>query len=52
MTAILIDPLESNERAIRFYRRLGFRFVENRRFGLDDTAVHRLERADWEARSR
>lgn len=52
VTAIVIDPLESNERAIRFYRRLGFRFVENRRFGLDDTAVHRLQRKEWEARAK
>jgi aminoglycoside 6'-N-acetyltransferase len=45
--AILIDPLESNDRARRFYERLGFRFVENRRFGDDDCAVYRLERGDW-----
>lgn len=52
VTAILIDPLESNTRAIRFYQRLGFRFVEHRRFGEDDCAVHQLERATWEARRR
>lgn len=52
VTAILIDPLVSNVRAIRFYQRLGFRFVENRRFGEDDCAVHQLDRADWEARRR
>jgi aminoglycoside 6'-N-acetyltransferase len=50
VTAVLIDPLASNERAIRFYQRLGFRFVERRTFGLDDCAVHRLERVEWEAR--
>lgn len=43
--AVIIDPLADNVRARRFYERLGFRFVENRRFGLDDCAVYRLERA-------
>ena len=33
VTAILVDPLETNVRAHRFYERLGFRFVERRRFG-------------------
>lgn len=47
VTAIVIDPLVSNARAIRFYERLGFRFVEERRFGEDLCAVHRLERRDW-----
>ncbi|MBL8889976.1 MAG: acetyltransferase [Planctomycetaceae bacterium] len=42
--AILIDPLVSNERAIRFYQRMGFRFVEHRRFGDSDCAVYRLDR--------
>lgn len=46
--AILIDPMASNTRARRFYERLGFRFVENRRFGDDDCAVYRLERGDWQ----
>ena len=50
VTAVLIDPLASNVRAIRFYERLGFRFVERRTFGLDDCAVHRIERGEWEAR--
>jgi aminoglycoside 6'-N-acetyltransferase len=49
--AILIDPLARNTRAIRFYRRLGFRPVEERRFGEDLCLVHRLERADWQSRS-
>ncbi|MCG8554915.1 MAG: acetyltransferase [Proteobacteria bacterium] len=46
--AILIDPMASNDRARRFYERLGFRFVENRSFGDDDCAVYRLERGDWQ----
>lgn len=45
--AILIDPLETNRRARRFYERLGFRFVEKRRFGADDCAVYRLARGEW-----
>ena len=47
VTAILIDPLASNERAHRFYERLGFEFVERRQFGADDCFVYRLERARW-----
>ena len=47
--AVLIDPLFSNTDARRFYERLGFRFVERRRFGADDCAVYRLDRADWAA---
>lgn len=45
VTAIIIDPLASNLRAIRFYERLGFRAVERRRFGDDDCLLMRLERA-------
>lgn len=44
VTAIIIDPLASNTRAIRFYERLGFRPVERRWFGADDCLVMRLER--------
>jgi aminoglycoside 6'-N-acetyltransferase len=48
VTAILIDPLADNARALRFYERLGFRFAERRVFlGVDDCAVYRLTRADW-----
>lgn len=42
--AILIDPLAANMRARRFYERLGFKFVEERDFGLDHCAVYRLDR--------
>lgn len=42
--AVLIDPLASNTAAHRFYERLGFRFVERRMFGKDDTFVYRLDR--------
>jgi aminoglycoside 6'-N-acetyltransferase len=47
VTAVLIDPLASNTRAQRFYERLGFQFVEPRRFDDDDCFVYRLNRADW-----
>lgn len=41
---ILIDPLESNYRAHRFYELLGFHFVENRWFEKDYCRVYRLDR--------
>jgi aminoglycoside 6'-N-acetyltransferase len=44
VSAVLIDPLASNVRAHRFYERIGFRFVERRRFGDHDCFVYRLER--------
>ncbi len=42
--AIVIDPLETNVRAIRFYERVGFRFVERRNFFGDDCVVMIMER--------
>jgi aminoglycoside 6'-N-acetyltransferase len=48
VTAVIIDPLVSNIRAIGFYQRLGFRPVEQRRFNDDDCWVHRIDRADFE----
>jgi aminoglycoside 6'-N-acetyltransferase len=45
---ILIDPLESNTAAIRFYKRLGFKYVEQRRFGNSVCAVHELTRQGWQ----
>ena len=42
--AVLIDPLASNVDAIRFYRRMGFEFVESRDFGDGDCHVYRLAR--------
>jgi aminoglycoside 6'-N-acetyltransferase len=47
VTAVLVDPLARNTRAHRFYRRLGFRLVERRRFDDDDCLVLRLERDAW-----
>ena len=47
VSAVLIDPLASNSRAHRFYERLGFRFLERRRFRDDECFVYRLDRADY-----
>lgn len=44
---IWIDPLESNKDAVRFYERIGFEFVERRRFGEDDCLVYQLKRENW-----
>ena len=45
--SVLIDPLASNHRAIRFYQRLGFGPVAERRFGDDDCLVMELAAAEW-----
>ena len=48
---VVIDPLNSNADAHRFYQRLGFKPEGRRLFnGEDDCLVHRLTRADWEGR--
>ena len=47
VSAVLINPLASNTRAHRFYERIGFRFLERRRFGDDECFVYRLERVDY-----
>ena len=44
MTAIVIDPLASNTRAHKFYRRLGFAAEDRRMFGDDDCLVHHSNR--------
>jgi aminoglycoside 6'-N-acetyltransferase len=49
VSAVLVDPLAANIRAHRFYERLGFRFVERRRFGADDCCVYRLDRSGSES---
>lgn len=49
VTAIVIDPLESNTRAIAFYRRLGYVQVERRTFGDDECLVLKLTRDAWRA---
>jgi len=47
ITAIIIDPLASNRDAHRFYERLGFRFIEERRFGQDHCFVFKLDRETY-----
>ncbi len=46
--AVIIDPLASNKDAHRFYKRLGFKFVEERSFDEDDCFVFVLTREDWQ----
>jgi aminoglycoside 6'-N-acetyltransferase len=48
VTAVLLDPLVTNERAHRFYVRLGFERVERRMFGNDDCYVYRFDRTAWD----
>lgn len=50
VNAVLIDPLADNTRAIRFYERFGFVFVERRRFGMHDCSVYQLTRKQYEQR--
>ena len=50
VTAVVIDPLNSNTAAHRFYRRLGFTPEGRRMFDQDDCLVHRLTRETWEMR--
>lgn len=50
VTAVLIDPLESNVAARRFYERLGFVTVGPRVFGTDHCMVYRLDREAWSSR--
>lgn len=50
VTAVLIDPLERNVDARRFYRRMGFVDVGPRRFGADDCMVMRITRDGWDRR--
>jgi aminoglycoside 6'-N-acetyltransferase len=52
VTAVLIDPLETNVKAHRFYERLGFTFVQKRQFGEDHCFVYRLDRSTWNRRKR
>ena len=48
VTAVIIDPLASNSRAHKFYRRLGFVPIGRRLFNdEDDCLVHELAREAW-----
>jgi aminoglycoside 6'-N-acetyltransferase len=44
VTKILIDPLATNTKAHRFYERLGFKFVEERKFDDSECFVYELKR--------
>ena len=44
---ILIDPYSSNIKAIKFYEKLGFEFVENREFEGILCSVHRYTREQF-----
>lgn len=44
---ILLDPLESNTKAIKFYEQLGFTFIEFRQFPDVKSPVYTLKRATW-----
>ena len=44
VTAVLVDPLDCNIRAHRFFQRLGFEYVVQRRFGEDSCFIYRLTR--------
>src|SRR5262249_15053394 len=50
--AIIIDPLNTNTRAHKFYQRMGFIPTHRQTFNgeEDDCLVHRLTRQQWEAR--
>ena len=48
--AVVIDPLNTNVDAHRFYHRLGFADVGRRMFDEDDCLVMRLDRAAWHGR--
>jgi aminoglycoside 6'-N-acetyltransferase len=52
VTSIVIDPLASNLRAHKFYRRMGFKAVGPRTFGDSDCLVHELTRTDWQTTRR
>jgi len=49
---VFIDPLESNQDAIRFYQKLGFKYLEKRVFGADSCAVYSIKRKDWRHKTR
>jgi aminoglycoside 6'-N-acetyltransferase len=51
ISAVWIDPLETNVKAHRFYERYGFKFLAKRGFGGDDCFVYRLNRDGWKKES-
>ena len=47
VSAVVIDPLETNVRAHKFYEQIGFKFLEERRFNDVNCFVYELTRQDW-----
>ncbi len=52
VNAVLIDPLASNIRAIKFYERIGFQYLESRKFGDSDCKVYSFSRESWESKTK
>jgi aminoglycoside 6'-N-acetyltransferase len=46
--SILIDPLQSNTRAQKFYKKIGFVFLRNQVFDEDHCCVYELTRSRWQ----
>lgn len=44
---VIIDPLESNKKAIHFYKKIGFQYLETKMFGKDKCEVYSITRAQW-----
>jgi aminoglycoside 6'-N-acetyltransferase len=44
---VYIDPLSINLRAIKFYQKLGFEFIENRNFGEDNCDVYFISKQKY-----
>jgi aminoglycoside 6'-N-acetyltransferase len=42
VTEVLVDPMESNQKAINFYKRCGFKFLEYRKLGGDLCPVYSI----------
>lgn len=48
VTTIVIDPLSTNVRAIKFYKTMGFEFLEERTFEDSHCHVYKMTRNNWE----
>lgn len=47
VTEVIIDPLETNLKAIAFYKKIGFEFLQKRRFYDVLCDVHTISRDKW-----
>lgn len=47
VNGILIDPLKTNIKARRFYKRLGFKFIEDRNFEGTVCSVYELKKSQY-----